>query len=301
MLNNIRTARDTVRNPSLSLQLSLIDFLLVSTASMIHTVSDHVLDLKKELAIVEDGKLRIHIRKEGTHFGYVLQSSDSETNITDDMDLVYALARKEFLERSIHLMQNDVKRLQLALDRSKDARERIVFHNRMSRFNDAGLDLTRILFSKEQNEWIDASYSPNPFYAQNLKYPTKGNLMMRSNSEVKLGNMSEAFGLPYRYDDLVTILPDGHGSMPYRETYFSDIKIPNLLGGITIHEHFGAFHIETYSTDSLKRLSDYRSFPIEEIPGRRVKDSEITWSFESDIANSDKLKQVFRRMLLPVY
>lgn len=104
MLNNIRTARDTVRNPSLSLQLSLIDFLLVSTASMIHTVSDHVLDLKKELAIVEDGKLRIHIRKEGTHFGYVLQSSDSETNITDDMDLVYALARKEFLERSIHLM-----------------------------------------------------------------------------------------------------------------------------------------------------------------------------------------------------
>lgn len=129
---------------------------------------------------------------------------------------------------------------------------------------------------------------------------------MRSKSETIIGNRFERIALPYRYDDLVNILRNSAANevtpnepRPFRNSYFSDFKVPNLLGGITVHEHFGSFQLEQYSGDALKRMNDYHNFPVVEIPGRPVKSSEFTWSFESDLQDKDALDRLIARLLMP--
>ena len=169
-----------------------------------------------------------------------------------------------------------------------------------ARYADIGLDITRIIFTKEQNEWIDAPYTPNPYNVDSLKYETIGKLPVRSSSEREIGNMFEDIGLPYRSDDLVRIIRnDEHQGTPFRNTYFADFKVPNLLGGITVHEHLGAFHLENYSDNALQRLNDYHNFTVVELPGRPVGKNELTWSFESDLQGDENLKRLIARLLLP--
>ena len=128
---------------------------------------------------------------------------------------------------------------------------------------------------------------------------------MRSKSETRIGNRAEYYGLPFRYDDYVAMHdPKGkqfhsQGESPFRDFYFADFKFPNLFGGITIHEHIGAFQIENYGEGSLKRLNDYHNFRIVELEGKAVKHEEITWSFENDVLNAKTIDKLLARILLP--
>ena len=123
---------------------------------------------------------------------------------------------------------------------------------------------------------------------------------MRSKSEAIIGTSLEAIGLPYRSDDLVTIISDGKSGKPFKDTYFADFKVPNFLGGITVHEHFGAFQMDKYAGNALQRLNDYHSFTVIELEGRPVEDNEFTWSFESDIRNAISIRGLIRKLLLPI-
>ena len=123
---------------------------------------------------------------------------------------------------------------------------------------------------------------------------------MRSKSETIIGNYFESIGLPYRSDDVVTIYSGHTSERPFRDTYFADFKTPNLLGGITIHEHFGAFQIEKYPDNALKRLNDYRNFDVYELDYRPVKPEEFTWSLEADLQDSVSFRRLVRRILLPL-
>ncbi len=169
----------------------------------------------------------------------------------------------------------------------------------LSLLDDAGLDLTRILFTPEQVEWINTPYNPNPYYPEDLKHPTSAGLLTRSKSEAKIGSISEGYGLPFRYDDFTRILYDPLGDRPSRDSVYSDFKYPNLCGGITVHEHLGAFQMDRYGNNALMRLNDYHNFEVIELPGRPVTYSEFTWSFESDLWGETRIRKLFRRILLP--
>ena len=219
--------------------------------------------------------------------------------ITSDLQRVQRLARRDFLNQRIRSAEAQARELQEAVDRAEDARERQRFQAKLTRFADAGIDLASVLFTQEQLEWIDQPFTPNPHYLEDLKYPTKGGYVMRSNSEASLGSDLESFGLPYRYDDLVTIHYDPLGDRPFRNSYFADFKVPNLVGGITVHEHLGAFQIERYGENALQRLNDYQNFRIIELPDRPVRHEEITWSFEHDLHDPVLLQKLIQRILLP--
>ena len=75
--------------------------------------------------------------------------------------------------------------------------------------------------------------------------------------------------------------------------------MPNLLGGITVHEHFGAFQMKNYPDNSLKRLNDYRNFEVRELPSRIVLPEEFTWSLEADLRDPVLFQRIINRMLLP--
>ncbi|MBQ9015731.1 MAG: hypothetical protein IJ109_06375 [Firmicutes bacterium] len=294
-----RTARGTLRN---DIRISRINLLTMTTdliREQVRTDREQIDLMKQELALIEQAALRIHHQEGEFHFSCRNTATSEMKGISTDPDRIHRLARRAFLENRIAAIEGSARRLDRVLQSAEERRFEEQLRKKTLRYSASGLDLCRILFTKEQNEWIDAFYSPNPFYQEDLIYPTDGGLLTRSKSEAWFGSSLEQFGLPYRYDDLVTIRSEQSPGRPQRNNYFADFKIPNLLGGITIHEHFGAFQVDHYSDNALQRLNDYRSFSVAELPSRPVRAEEFTWSLEADLHDKQAFRRVLRRILLP--
>ena len=294
-----RTARETIINNSGLAQLHFMKTVSLLLVRNLDCEKQMLTSMKQELASLEDGILHIHKRNGNAVFCKRIIGSNKEFGISKDISQVHHLARRAYLEKCITTGELHIKKMQRIIDASDFAMEEARMLSKFARYNDAGLDLSRILFTEEQNDWMDRTYTPNPFYQENLNYETQGRILMRSKSEAMIGSFLERIGLPYRSDDLVNIVSDNNTKQPYRDNYFADFKVPNLLGGITIHEHFGAFQIENYSQNALQRLNDYHSFQVIEIPGRPVQSDEFTWSFECDLMQAGTLEKLIYRMLLP--
>ncbi|MBQ9015745.1 MAG: hypothetical protein IJ109_06445 [Firmicutes bacterium] len=298
-LNHVRTARETVHDASGLIQLSFLRTTSELLQEMINADRSSVNALKQELSLTENASLYIKSRSGRCTFSCRDHRTKREIGITRDPDRVHRLARRAYLKQRIDSAEKQIQQLTKVLDRSEEAMQMQRSAARLQRYAKAGLDLSRILFTDEQNEWIDQPFSPNPHHPESLKYPTTHNILMRSKTEARLGSILEEIGLPYRSDDLVLIQYDPRGDQPYRDSYFADFKVPNLIGGITVHEHLGAFQIDRYADSSLKRLNDYHRFTICELPSRPVRHEEITWSFEHELHDDRMIRRLLRRMLLP--
>ena len=297
--SGIRTARDTVKDSAGLTKMNILEIItkvLRRTLDHERQVSD---SMKQELSLLENSRLNIHRRDGKVTFSCVPYNDNHPQGITRDIERVHRLARRRYLVDSIKAGELHMKRLQRIIDSADIAMLEARTLARLNKYAKAGLDLCHVLFTEEQNEWLDQPFTPNPFYQESLNYSTRGGVLVRSKSEAIIGNFLELAGLPYRYDDLVNIVSDNRSEAPFRDNYFADFKVPNLLGGITIHEHFGAFQIETYQENSLKRLNDYQNFTVIELPGRPLRSEEFTWSFERNITQSDELNKLLLKILLP--
>ena len=300
-VNQTRTARDTVANGSGIMEYDLFTVTKELEQELLANHQTAMNSMKQELALSEDARLRIRLKSGKYYFSSKEIATGKEEMITDDTDRVYLLARRSYLEKAIKAEENQIRVLKRLLNDSEEKACSYRIRKKLKRYADVGLDCSRIMFTKEQNEWIDEVFVSNPFKPENLKYQTKGGIKVRSKSEAAIGNSLEAIGWPYRNDDIVRITGGDYDNRPFRETYYADFKVPNLLGGITIHEHFGAFQIDNYAENGLKRLNDYHNFTVIELSGRPVSSNEFTWSFESDIQDSVSMKRLIKKLLLPGY
>ena len=300
-INIARTARDSVKGNKTLPQYSLLHLTTEALGESIRECQRTIDSMKQELTLCEDGLLHIrHKENRKYYFTCCMRGSHNEIPISDDRNRVYSLARRSFLVYSIQALDHRMKMLRRVADNAEEAHRDLQMKKKLAKFTNAGLDLSRILFTKEQNEWMDEPFTPNPYNRDSLTTQTSCGIWMRSKSEAIIGTSLETIGLPYRSDDLVRIISDGKNGMPFRDTYFADFKVPNFLGGITVHEHFGAFQMENYGDNALQRLNDYRDFKVMEIPGRPVDSNEFTWSFESDIRDAGGIKRLIRKLLLPM-
>ena len=299
MNNEMRTARDTVMINSGGIQFNYLKIISVFLKRAIDIEKKTISSMKQELSLLEDSQLHIRRRNGSVSFACLQIGDTRETGITKDTDRIHELARRAYLKDCIKASELLIKRLERARDSSDSALLESQLMTKLGKYTGAGLDICRVLFTQEQNEWLDQAYSPNPFHQDNLKYTTRGGVPMRSKSEARIGSRLEDMGLPYRYDDLVSIISDGRGLQPYKDNYFADFKVPNLFGGITIHEHFGAFQIDNYADNSLRRLHDYQTFSVVELPGRPLSLDEFTWSFENEVTLQDDLDNILLKMILP--
>ncbi len=299
MKSEMRTARDTLVINNGAIQLNYLNLISVFLKRAINIEKKTLNSMKQELSLLEDCQLHIHRRNGKITFGCVQIGDTRETGITKDIDRVHELARCAYLRDCIKASELQIKRMERVRDSADSAFLESQLMTKLGKYADADLDICRIIFTQEQNEWLDEPYSPNPFHQENLKYATRGGLPMRSKSEARIGNRLEDMGLPYRYDDLVRIISDGRGPQPYKDNYFADFKVPNLLGGITIHEHFGAFQIDNYADNSLRKLNDYHDYTVVELSGRPLSSDEFTWSFENEVTLQDDLDKILLKMIMP--
>ena len=305
-----RTARSTLINNTGPLQLDMFHVVSELLNSILKTYEQTSDSIRQELALMDNQHLHIYEKQNKFYFYSVPKGSRKRTSLSKNMEQVYKLARCAYLENRLSALDTEIKRLRCKLYDTASIQHELKHDRLLKRFDHAGLNLCQILFTKEQNEWINEVYSPNPYKPEGYKYQTAGGVWMRSKSEARIGSALEAIGWPYRNDDLVRIISDestggafhdGPRDMPFRDSYYADFKVPNLLGGITIHEHLGAFQMDAYADNGLKRLNDYHNFTVIELPRRPVTSNEFTWSFESDVTGQDSLNNLIRKMLLPIF
>lgn len=296
-----RTAKDSVTSSSKLTKTDFIQLVTVLLEDVLQTYESAIQSMKQELALIENARLYINKKAGRYYFRCRPKDLNKEISISNDETRIYKLARRAYLEERLSALDIEIKKIRRRLNDAAAMQHELKRERLLNRFDYAGLDLCQILFTKEQNEWINEVFSPNPYKPEGYRYQTDGGVWVRSKSEAKIGSALEAIGWPYRNDDFVRIITDGPADIPFRDSYYADFKVPNLLGGITIHEHLGAFQMDTYADNGLRRLNDYHNFTVVEIPERPVTSSEFTWSFESDVVGKGSLNSLIRKMLLPIF
>ena len=151
----------------------------------------------------------------------------------------------------------------------------------------------------EQYQWMHSFYPSNEMNPEELIYETYSGIKVRSKSERDIGNKLELYGIPYRYEQAMTLdtlwMDDEHGQALYSpKTYYPDFLIMTLSGQLIIWEHLGRVDLFSYRAHNMEKICAYR--------GRGEFDSRhLILTFESDLQNLDAVDEIIKRQILMLW
>ena len=151
----------------------------------------------------------------------------------------------------------------------------------LKKFDDAGLDIGTIVMTPNQRIWNSDRHSQKNSRREDLIYPTKGGIYMRSKSEQKIGDLLELLHIPYRYETELVI-----NNRAYHPDFI--IMLPN--GRLVILEHVGRMDSREYDEDLVTRLQAYNIIGL--MIGR-----DIFFTFESDTREDSRVKEALFQIL----
>lgn len=189
----------------------------------------------KGLEAAHHGKL--NMRKKGEKYFFWEYSHGRQRGITKDIDKIYSMARRDYL----WLYLSDSRE-----DNFEEWREGLdkLLHS----FATAGLELSRITLTEKQYNWALHPQSSKPDRRDGLRYKTANGVLVRSKSEQFIGNMLEAYGIPYRYEPELRI---------GNRIFHPDFVIMTVDGQKIILEHFGRMDLKEYAAAAIDRLMAY--------------------------------------------
>lgn len=285
------SANPVAHTPSL---LAPSDFTpLQSAIEMIFQLEEERAGLiREELATMPDGSLYLKFVADKPYFDRKIDGS--RVAITHDIDLIYKLARKRYLQLKLqeHNEQcyvNDVRRTV----RMRPLAQRI--RKLLDRYHHAELDLMRITLSPEQYHWVHSDYFKNDMDIEK-KHRTYSGVIMRSKSERDIGNELEIEGVPYRYDAGmvldVTWMDDVIGDIYPTKYYYPDFMILTVTGDIIIWEHLGRLDMKDYRLRNAEKFAAMRQ-------GGYVPEEFCILTVEKDLEDGNFIRQLIARRVLP--
>ena len=117
---------------------------------------------------------------------------------------------------------------------------------------------------------------------------------MRTKSEQKIGNELELNGIPYRYEQAISVYVLwmegilGNNGKGYK-TYYPDFTILTITGEQMIWEHLGRVDKEDYRMHNMEKICAYR---------KSIRDEMLILTFESDLQDSGILQELIARRIL---
>ena len=139
-------------------------------------------------------------------------------------------------------------------------------------------------YSKELQEWADASYEKNPKYPEQLVHKSLSGNVVRSKSEALIDMILYQNQIPFRYESPL-IFND--------ITFYPDFTLRHPKNGKQIYwEHFGMMDNATYSRNAYNKLQLYCSNGL--IPSINLI---TTFETESSPLTSDFIVKVINHYL----
>ncbi|MBR5937813.1 MAG: hypothetical protein IKZ90_06075 [Clostridiales bacterium] len=168
----------------------------------------------------------------------------------EDYPLVKSIAAKDYAKRVIRRMRSELRVLERYIRCVESGSAEDVYSG-LSRTRQ---ELIRPLLVTDEvcaELWEAEPFQQSDYMPEMKIYPTKKGDMVRSKSEVLFANLYTDLGIPYRYEEEIT-LPDGQVMVPDFSLW--DKKRRRVI----YHEHFGKMDDPVYRKRNLKKIDDYR-------------------------------------------
>lgn len=226
------------------------------------------------------GESRLICRRRGDKLYFVERRGSNEKGITQDLNRIKQLTKKEYLLEELKILKSNLKPLKYCMDHYNDISEEIITRNLKRRYTH--LPVHNILVSGVE-KWMNVYYKENDFYLEDKKLVTNNGTVVRSKSEREIANALEAAGLTYKYDVKIEI--DGI-------VYYVDFLIYRADGTIVYWEHFGLENNRIYMAKNRVRIEDYIH-----VLGLRPWNNLI-WTLDSDLEDINTIRMIIDRFLL---
>jgi len=235
--------------------------------------------IDKELSSLPEGILYIRYRNNTPNFSKRINGHTY--GITKKPDVVYKLARRRFLLLQSSIIKH-ILNTNWTVSNSDFLNEKCVqAENLLAKYEAAGLDINQIVMTPNQRVWNSNRHSQSQYRREDLIFPTKGRVYMRSKSEQAIGNLFEKLHIPYRYETRLRI-----SNIDYHPDFI--IMLPD--DRLVILEHVGRMDLTDYNKRLIARLQTYNNVSL--FLGR-----EVFLSFEHDTRDEELLIRVVLQLL----
>lgn len=169
------------------------------------------------------GKLRVSKNRGVPRYYHITDPKDTVGNyITkDNQEMASKLAEKDYLNKLKKEVEAELQDINIYLRKHMSSDLENIYRN----MNDYRKNLITPLVMPDElyaQQWKNQSYTINPYYENERKYPTKNNELVRSKSEALLADMYYDMGIPYRYDAELKLK---NGKRKYPDFTLLDIKL----------------------------------------------------------------------------
>lgn len=234
--------------------------------------------VEKELLTAPPGRLVRRTVKERMFYSQFVDGQS--INLTEFPYLIKEHARKKLQSVRAKQLLKNIEIIEQVSRKVKDPSIHKMISELSATYNELP---TEYFYHPEIADWVADDYSKNSFKEEDAIYYSTAGTAFRSKSEREIGNILEEYGLPYRYDAVITV--GGRRISP-------DFIIKNPFNGRTFTwEHFGAFNQENYAN----RMNDkmdlyYRNGYIE--------GENLIVTFEYHVRRPERIKELIEQIIL---
>ena len=256
---------------------------------------------RSEINKYPEGCLHIISVKEKAYFQQTIKGKGK--GITHDIDLIYKLARKRYLQIRVKEQDEMFKSISVLTGVSRRKRKQIQHppvssvEKLLDKYGRAGLEILRITCTPQQYRWVKQEYRKNTKNPEQLKYETYSGIKMRSKSERDIGNAFEIKGIPYRYEPEINLDMSWMEGVDWLmqgkyKSVYPDFVIPAADGSLIIWEHLGRVDQEEYRKHNMEKIAAYRQNGI-------CDDDHLILSFEKDMERTETIERIILKRILP--
>lgn len=241
---------------------------------------------RAELLRLPEGYLSV--RREKGRIQYVQIFSDPETGmairkgITREPEMIRALARKKFLQQSLAQLERNISALETLLK----VHQAPTPNNILKQLPASLRGLSPDLFLPERklrDQWEKEDFEQDPSRQESRTHVTSRGLMVRSKSEAIIAERLTAYGIPFRYEQVIYI--ENQRFSPDFTVWRSD--------GLVYWEHCGLVSDPAYMKHHKWKLSIYEKAGI--VPWKNLI---VTYDDEYGNLNVRRIDMEIRTRLL---
>ncbi len=207
------------------------------------------LKLQNELNMSRGGNL--YVKRTKDKIFYTEYSHGKEVGVGHNKDRVHRLARRNYILGQYKLGRSYIALLKQLYDQLDRDKAICSISDKVNQYASLGLDMDKILLSRQQQEWLNQPYERNPAFPDELKFTTDNNKLMRTKSELIIANRLEHYNIPYLPEKPLWFDYDFYPKYP-------DFTILKPDGSTIIWEHMGRMDKEDYFIKNSRKIIEYR-------------------------------------------
>lgn len=219
-----------------------------------------IISVKKNLASLPSGSLRIHNRQGNTYYYTDCKGHDIDKRIpVYDKDLVCSLAQRSYDLKILRAAETEHAIIQQFLGRMPDRSFENIYES-LPEARQVLIKPVRLTDKQLVDKWLKQPYQRKGFYEGDPFFETERGERVRSKSEQLIANRLYSRGIPYKYE--CPLLVGG-------EIIHPDFTILRLSDRKELYyEHLGKMGDEDYAFKTIRRINNYTSNGI--ILGNRL-------------------------------